>query len=151
MGSDTALLVPPVCLNSQVVRESLKQSCELIAHASCGWEYQPLWPELGCCEARGSLCPGALSWLLSVARKPTRTKHSRGLICSHTVGRQAGQPVGHDRRIEAGIDRYIDEWDWWTSRGQGSEFLLRELWKPGVLQGNEGGFDHSEEFGKRGH
>ena len=48
------------------------------------------------------------------------------------------------------IDTLMNEIDGLRGGG-GIELLLRELWRPGVLQGKEGGFDDSEEFGKRGH
>lgn len=48
------------------------------------------------------------------------------------------------------IDTLMNEIDGLRGGG-GVELLLRELWRPGVLQGKEGGFDDSEEFGKRGH
>lgn len=52
----------------------------------------------GMAQTKDSLCFRTLSCLLFVARKPTHTKHSRGMICSHTEARQSGQPASPDRR-----------------------------------------------------
>ena len=67
---------------------------QFVAHQPRSWSQLAAAAKLGLSLSLSlSFSPGALSWPLSVARKPASTKRSRELICSHTVGRQAGRPA----------------------------------------------------------